>query len=157
MRSGLYHNITDGGHDGRSSYHGLLPLEVDVLGRAEVVGQRQAVEVRAYLAVVDGEHVEQEHQEQEEGAGGQQAHPYQEDLFPALVLPEGDERQQGVGEEEAEDETEKVGVVVHPGQQAYEEEEHGDGDELAQRLPGMLQHRPRVQHFHDEAGQQSEL
>lgn len=36
-----------------------------------------------------------------------------------VVGAEGDEGEEGVGEEEAENEAEEMGVVVHPGQKAY--------------------------------------
>lgn len=54
----------------RMSYYGLLPLEVDVLGGAEVVRDGQTVEVGADLAVVHRGDVEEEHQTDEEKAGG---------------------------------------------------------------------------------------
>lgn len=62
----------------------------------------------------------------------------------SVVVAEGDERQQGVAQQESEHEAEEVGVVVHPGEQTDEEEDHGDGEELAERLIGMFEHGPGV-------------
>lgn len=142
---------------GRVSYHGLLAHEVDVLRRTEVGRQRQAVEVRAQLAVVDGEHVEEQHEAGEEEERRQQAHPHQQDLLVAVVAAERHERHQGVRQQEAEDEAEEVCVVVHPWQQAERKERQRDGEQLAECLIGMTQHGPRIQHLHDEARQQTEL
>lgn len=48
-------------------------------------------------------------------------------------------------------------VVVHPREEAYQEEEKRDGEELAERLVRMFEHLPRVQDFHYQTGQQAEL
>lgn len=75
------------------SYYRLLPLEVDILRGAEVTRDRQTVKVRADLAVVNGDDVEEEHQTDEDRGGGEETHIDQGYLLLPVVAPEGDERQ----------------------------------------------------------------
>ena len=132
--------------------------QIDVLVRAEVLGDGDAVEVLADLAVVDGRDVEEEEEPDEEEDDGGQADPDQDDLPPPVVVAaEGDEWEEGVAEEEAEDEAEEVGVVVDPGQEAEEEEDGRDPDQLEDGHLGVLEHVPLVNHFHNATGQKAEM
>lgn len=45
-----------------------------------------------------------------------------------VVLSEWHERQQSIAQQETEQESEQMGVVVHPGQQSDEKQDRGDGD-----------------------------
>ena len=84
------------------------------------------------------------------------------ELFPdddaaALAAAQRDERQEGVGEEEAEDESEEVRVVVDPGEEAGQEEHGRHAHHLEQRHLGVLEARPLVDHLHHAARQQAEV
>ena len=83
------------------------------------------------------------------------------ELFPddasAAAAAQRDEWQEGVGEEEAEDESEEVRVVVDPGQEAGEEEHGRHAHHLEERHLGVLEARPLVDHLHHAARQQPEV
>ena len=57
-------------------------MEVDVLVGAKVLGDGDAVEVLADLAVVNGRDVEEEQEADEEDGHRDQADPNEHDLFP---------------------------------------------------------------------------
>lgn len=101
----------------------IRPFEINVLGGAKVPGEGEAVEVAADLAVVDGDDVEEEDEKEEQEGRRDQADIDEEDLLLPVVLPQRDEREDGVAQEEPEYEAEEGGEVVEPGQEAdYEQE-----------------------------------
>ena len=68
--------------------------QVNVLIRTKVFGDRDAVEVLADLAVVDGSDVEEEQKSDEEENDAREADDNQDQLSPAIVHPaERHERQ----------------------------------------------------------------
>ena len=132
--------------------------QVDVLIRAEVLGDGDAVEVLADLAVVDGSDVEEEEEADKEEEHGGQADPDQDDLPPPVVVAaEGNEGKESVAEKEAKDESEEVGVVVDPGQEAEEEEDRGHTHQFEESHLGVLEHVPLVDHLHHATGQETEV
>ena len=107
---------------------------------------------------MDRRHVEEEEEADEEEEHREQANPHQDDLpLPLVLAAEGDEGQQGVGEQEARDEAEEVGVVVHPGQETGQEEHGRHAHQLEDGHLGVLEHRPLVDHLHHAARQQAEV
>ena len=145
-----------------------LHPEIDVLVGAEVLGDGDAVEVLARLAVVDGGHVEQQQQANQHEQRGGQADPHQHHLAPALVgrvaaaagiaaAAQGDEGQQRVGEQEAEDEAKQVGVVVHPRQQPGQEEHGCHAHQLEDGHLRVAEGGPLVDHLHHAHGQKAEV
>lgn len=104
--------------------------QVNVLLTAEVLGDGDAVEVLADLAVMDGGDVEEKYETDEDEHGGDEADPEEDQLSSPVVDPKGDKGHDGIGDEEAEDETKKVGVVIDPGQKAGEEEDGRDAHQL---------------------------
>ena len=132
--------------------------EVNVLVGAEVFGDWNAVEVLADFAVVDGGDVEEQQEANEEKDDAGEADDDQDQLPAAVVVPaEGDERQDGVGQQEAEDEAEEVRVVVHPGQESGKEEDRGDADQLEDGHLRVLEHVPLVDDLDHAASQEAEV
>ena len=82
---------------------------------------------------------------------------FPDDASAAAAAAQRDEWQEGVGEEEAEDESEEVRVVVDPGQEAGEEEHGRHAHHLEERHLGVLEARPLVDHLHHAARQQPEV
>ncbi len=126
---------------------------------AEVLGDGNAIEVLAYLTVVDWCDVEEEEKPSEEQRHGGQTDPDERRFAPALVhaAAECDKRQQRVRQQEAEDEAEEVGVVVDPRQQPGQEQHGRHSHQLEDRHLGISKHRPLVNHLHHAAGQQTEV
>ena len=131
--------------------------EVDILLGAEVLGDGDAVEVLADLAVVDGGDVEEEDETDKDEHGGDEADPEEDQLSPAVIDAEGDEGHDGVGYEEAEDEAEEVGVVVNPRKESGEEEDRGDADQLEDGHLGVLEAGPLVDHLDDGGGKEAKV
>ena len=132
--------------------------QVDVLIRAEILGDGDAVEVLADLAVVDGGDVEEEEEANKEEDDGRETDPDQDDLSPPVVVAaEGHEGKESVAEEEAEDESEEVSVVVDPGQESEEEEDRGDPDQLEDCHLGVLEHVPLMDDLDHTASQETEV
>ena len=63
----------------------------------------------------------------------------------------------GVGQQETREEPDHVGVVVDPGQQPNQDEDHEDCHQFTQRHPGRFKRRPHVQHLHNQRGEDAEL
>ena len=106
---------------------------------------------------MDGGHVEEENESDKYEHGGDQTDPEKDQLPPPVIDAKGDEGHDGVGDEEAEDETEEMCVVVDPGQQAGEEEDGGDANQLEDRHLGILETWPLVDHLHDAGGEKPEV
>lgn len=97
---------------GFSNLHGT---EINVLICTEIFGDRDAIEVFADLTVMDGCDVEKKEKANEEQNHRGQTDHHQEQLpFPFVTPAKSDEREQSVGKKESRDETEQVGVVIHP-------------------------------------------
>lgn len=76
-----------------------------------------------------------------------------EDAFAVLVEgTEGDVGQEGEWEQQAAEETENVGDVVDPWQQAAHEQEENDAHQLEEGLPWPLQYLPTLEQLHKQAG-----
>ena len=112
--------------------------QVNVLLTAEVLGDGDAVEVLADLAVMDGRDVEEKDETDEDEHGGDEADPEEDQLSSPVVDPEGDKGHDGVGDEETKDETKEVGVVIDPGQKACQKENSRDAHQLQDRHLGVL-------------------
>ena len=81
--------------------------QVNILVCAKVFGDWYTVKVLAHLTVVDGSDVEEKQKSDKEKHYTGQTDNYENQLSPSVVDPaEGDERQQGVGQQEAENEAE---------------------------------------------------
>ena len=82
-------------------------------------------------------------------------------IFPASGASsspsEGDERQEGVGQQEPEDEAEEVRVIVDPGKEPDEEEHGRHADHLEDSHLGVLESRPLVNHLHHAARQEAKV
>ena len=132
--------------------------EVDVLIGAEVFGDWNAVEVLADFAVVDGGDVEEQQEADEEQDDAREADDDEDELPAAVVVPaEGDERQDGVGQQEPEDEAEEVRVVVDPWQESGEEEDCGDADQLEDGHLRVLEHVPLMNDLDHAASEEAEV
>ena len=141
--------------------HSSLTLDVcpqvNVLLRAEIFCYRDAIKVLANLTVVYRRDVKEQDKAHEDKEGRQEADPQQDQLPLPVKHTEGDERHDGVGEEEPEDEAEQVGVVVDPGQEAGEEEDGRDPDQLEDGHLGVLEGRPLVDDLDNAAGQEAKV
>ena len=124
---------------------------------AKVLGDGNAVEILADLTVLDdGTHVEEEDEPGEEEQGHHHAHPHQHNLPPPAVHPKRDKWQHGVGQEEAVDEAEEVGIVVNPGQESGQEENGRHPDQLEDGHLGVLEAGPLVDDLDNGGGQEAE-
>ena len=107
---------------------------------------------------MDGGDVEEQQEADKEKDDAGEADDDQDQLPAAVVVPaEGDERQDGVGQQEAEDEAEEVRVVVHPGQESGEEEDRGDADQLEDGHLRVLEHVPLVDDLDHAASQEAKM
>lgn len=93
-----------------------MPIEFDILLGAEVACQRQTIEILANGALVEGRQVEEHDEEQQQQGHRHQTHSYQHLLTSTIIRPERNVRQECVGEQEANQKTEQVCIVVHPGE-----------------------------------------
>ncbi len=111
--------------------NGLVLLEVDILIGAEVLREGNAGEILAPLALARRHRVEHGEQGRVDQESGQQATAHENQALCPLAAPlEGDVGHEGVGEEEAGEKADDVGVVVHPGQQAQQQQQAQDQHQL---------------------------
>ena len=134
-------------------------LEVDILISTEVFGEWNTREILAPATLFYGDIVE--HQDEDEEKDGDDAKTETDDdgspgpgVYGPIIC---NVWHQSVGEEEAGDESQHVGVVVHPGQQTQEEEDGEDNEELGESQPGLQQYWPDIDHLHYQTRQHSEL
>lgn len=139
------------------SNHIQFFIQINILLGTEVSSEGNAVEVLTDLALIDGCHVKQNYECCEHNEHSHQADPNQKYLPPSVVRAERNIGQEGIRQEEPEDKTEDVGVVVHPGQKANEEQHEGDGNEAEQGSPRIANERPAVDHLDKEASEEAEL
>ncbi len=136
----------------RSNWPHRFLVQIDVLVHAKVFNYRYAAQILAPLAVKGRHSVKQYQLPGKHQRSQPKAYPDEYVLPAALVRPEGNEREEGVGEKEPEEETDHVGVVVDPRKQPQGEEPKGDWRELAQSKPRVFEHGPGVEDFDEEAG-----
>lgn len=75
-----------------------------------------------------------------------------EDTFPIHVeSSKGDVGQEGEGEQHTAEETEDVGDVVDPRQEAAQKEEEDDAQQFGKGLPRLLQHLPALKQLDKQA------
>ncbi len=111
--------------------NGLILLEVDILIGAEVLREGNAGEILAPLALARRHRVEHGEQGRVDQERGQQAAADENQALCPLAAAaprplEWDVGHEGVGEEEAGEKADDVGVVVHPGQQAQQQQQAQD-------------------------------
>ena len=131
--------------------------QVNVLFRTKIFCDGNTIEVLADLTVVDWCDVKEKDESDKDENAGEETDPQQDQLSSPLVDSEGDERQDCVRDEEAEDEAKEVGVVVDPGEESGEEEDCGDPDQFEYRHLRVLERRPLVDDLHNAAGQEAEV
>jgi len=129
---------------------------VDVVAFTELVCEGQAGQVLQPVPV-DRVNVKP-NDERGEQPGVDHHRDGDEDALPVLVeVPEGDVGQEGEGEQQAAEETEDVGDVVDPRQEAAQEEEEDDAQQLEEGFPRLLQDLPTLKQLDKQAGEESKL
>lgn len=128
----------------------LPASDVDILVRTKVFSERNAVEVFAHIALVDGVDVEEDDKATEEHQHQHQADPNKDRLPPPVVLAKSHKRQQGIGKQEAKKKANNVGIVVNPWHQTQNEEHQHNCEQLEECISRLFQYLPGVNHFHQE-------
>ena len=113
-------------------HYGLVLFKVDILIRTEILREGDAGEILAPLALLGRHRVEHGQQGAKHQHGRHQANNDGDDAARvcAFLAVKGNIGHEGVGEQEAGEEADNVGVVVHPGQQAEEQQQHQDQKEF---------------------------
>ena len=106
---------------------------------------------------MDGRHVEEQNEADKDDDAWQEADPEQDQFPLSVVQSEGDEGHDGIGCEEAKDESKQVGIVVNPWQQPRQKEDCRDTNQLENGHLGIFEAGPLMNHLHDTACQQTKV
>lgn len=134
----------------------MIDVMVYVVLLAELACEGQAGEMLQPVPV-NGVNVKPNYEGRKEARVGEQRDNDEHTFTVFVEGPEGDIGQDGKGEQQAAEETEYVGDVVDPWQQATQEEEKDDAKELQKGFPWLLQHLPTLKQLHKQAGEKTKL
>ena len=125
----------------------------------EVFGNGYTIKVLAYFAVMYWRYVKKQKQTNEKCQCCNETGQNQDNLaFSFVVCAANDyEWLECVGEKEASDKSEQVGVVVNPGQQTAQKQHGSEPDELEQRHLWITKDRPLMDDLDHATSQQAKV